>query len=123
MDEDGRIYYMDAHPDFTITRSVYGAQFGHPPARLGGGFKNWRPFRLVGAHRDGEGNLIGGHTVHASNDQIADFSLEQYFGTEPNPKHDEDKAQFATTASRWGRSNMSAWRCRAARLRTIRFMS
>src|SRR5688572_18122433 len=25
---DGRIYYMDAHPDFTLTRSVYGAQFG-----------------------------------------------------------------------------------------------
>ncbi len=95
VDSDGRIYYMDAHPDFSITHSVYGAQFGHPPARLGGGFKNWRPFRLVGAHRDGEGNLIGGHTVHAANDQIADYSLEQYYGTEPNPKHDETRAQYA----------------------------
>src|SRR5215472_5279207 len=23
VDEDGRLYYMDAHPDFTVTRSVY----------------------------------------------------------------------------------------------------
>ncbi len=95
VDEDGRIYYMDAHPDFSITRSVYGAQFGHPPARLGGGFKNWRPFRLIGAHRDGEGNLLGGHAVHAANDQIADYSLEQYYGTEPNPKKDDNKARYA----------------------------
>ena len=95
VDGDGRIYYMDAHPDFSITRSVYGAQFGHPPARLGGGFKNWRPFRLVGAHRDVGGALIGGHTVHADNNQIADFGLEQYFGTEPNPKNDENRARYS----------------------------
>ena len=52
VDADGRIYYMDAHPDFTITRSVYGAQFGQSPLRLGGGLKNWRPFKLVGAKHD-----------------------------------------------------------------------
>ncbi len=46
VDADGRIYYMDAHPDYTITRSVYGAQFGQSPMRLGGGLKNWRPFKL-----------------------------------------------------------------------------
>ena len=40
---DGRIEYMDAHPDFSVTRSVYGAQFGQSPERLGGGLKNWRP--------------------------------------------------------------------------------
>ena len=94
VDSDGRIYYMDAHPDFSITRSVYGAQFGHPPARLGGGFKNWRPFRLNGARRDGGGALIGGRTVHADNNQIADFGLEQYYGTESNPKSDETKARY-----------------------------
>ena len=37
VDEAGRIYYMDAHPDFTISRSVYGPQFGQSPASLGGG--------------------------------------------------------------------------------------
>ena len=94
VDEDGRIYYMDAHPDFTLTRSVYGAQFGQSPLRLGGGLKNWRPFQLVGYHKDAEGHLLGGHMAFAENDQIADFSLAQYLGTEPNPKKDIKKARF-----------------------------
>jgi hypothetical protein len=88
VDEDGRIYYMDAHPDFTITRSVYGAQFGQSPMRLGGGLKNWRPLLLVGAHRGADGRLLGGHVALAENDQIHDFSLVQYTGTEPNPAND-----------------------------------
>ncbi|MDE2494909.1 MAG: hypothetical protein KGL97_13500 [Alphaproteobacteria bacterium] len=94
VDSDGRIFYMDAHPDFTITRSVYGAQFGQSPVKLGGGLKNWRPLRLVGAHRDKEGHYLGGRMVFAENDQIPDFSLVQYVGTEPNPKRDVKQAKF-----------------------------
>jgi hypothetical protein len=94
VDADGRAYYMDAHPDFSISRSVYGAQFGQSPMRLGGGFKNWRPFKLVGAHRDGAGNLIGGHMVYADNDQIVDFSLAQYTGTDGTAS-DPEKARFS----------------------------
>lgn len=95
VDEDGRIYYMDAHPDFGITRSVYGAQFGQSPIRLGGGFKNWRPFRLAGARRNADGDLIGGHIVYAQNSEIPDFSLVQYVGTEPDPSKDVTKVHFA----------------------------
>jgi hypothetical protein len=91
IDADGRIYYMDAHPDFTITRSVYGAQFGQSPARLGGGLKNWRPQLLKGAKPDDDGNLIGGHIVLADNKDIEDFSLVQYVGTEPTAKKAEGK--------------------------------
>ncbi|HEY0281556.1 MAG TPA: hypothetical protein VGC27_02905 [Rhizomicrobium sp.] len=94
VDADGRIYYMDAHPDYTITRSVYGAQFGQSPVRLGGGLKNWRPFELAGARRDEQGHLIGGRMVFAKNDQIPDFSLVQYLGTEPNPKKDVKTARY-----------------------------
>jgi hypothetical protein len=94
VDADGRIYYMDAHPDYTITRSVYGAQFGQSPMRLGGGLKNWRPVELVGAHQDAEGHLLGGKIVVAQNEQIADFSLVQYAGTEANPRRNEKKARF-----------------------------
>ena len=101
VDDDGRIYYMDAHPDFTITRSVYGAQFGQSPMRLGGGLKNWRPFRLVGAHKAGP-DFIGGHLAYAENDQITDFSLVQYVGTEPNPKQDVTKARFVYNGSELG---------------------
>ena len=102
VDEDGRIYYMDAHPDFTITRSVYGAQFGQSPVRLGGGLKNWRPFKLIGFHHDSEGHLIGGHLAYAENDQIADFSLVQYTGTEPNPKMDVKKARYVYNGEELG---------------------
>ena len=102
VDEDGRLYYMDAHPDFTVTRSVYGAQFGQSPVHLGGGLKNWRPFKLVGAHRDAQGNYLGGHMAYAENDQIADFSLVQYTGTEPNPKQDVTKARFVYNGSELG---------------------
>src|ERR1700749_3577667 len=95
VDEDGRIFYMDAHPDFTITRSVYGAQFGQSPARLGGGLKNWRPLPLGGGRPDDTGHLVGGHMAFAANDEIADFSLVQYIGTEPNPSKDVKSARFA----------------------------
>ncbi|MDE2134971.1 MAG: hypothetical protein KGM97_07935 [Alphaproteobacteria bacterium] len=94
IDADGRLYYMDAHPDYTITRSVYGAQFGQSPVRLGGGLKNWRPLKLIGAHRDSEGHLIGGRMTMAKNEQIPDYSLVQYLGTEPNPKQDVKKARY-----------------------------
>ena len=102
VDADGRIYYMDAHPDFTITRSVYGPQFGQSPAKLGGGLKNWRPVELKGAKPDGEGHLIGGHMVLAPNSGIADFSLVQYTGTEPNPQADVKKARFVYDGEEMG---------------------
>ena len=102
VDENGRIFYMDAHPDFTITRSVYGAQFGQSPARLGGGLKNWRPFQLVAAHRDGAGHLLGGHMAFAHNDQIPDFSLVQYAGTEANPSMDVKTARFVYNGAELG---------------------
>jgi hypothetical protein len=81
VDASGRIFYMDAHPDFTVSRSVYGAQFGQSPARLGGGLKNWRPLRLVGARRMGR-YWIGGHIVMTRQRDIPDFSLVQYRGTD-----------------------------------------
>ncbi|HEY5337920.1 MAG TPA: hypothetical protein VIJ85_06950 [Rhizomicrobium sp.] len=102
VDDHGRAYYMDAHPDFTISRSVYGAQFGQSPARLGGGFKNWRPFKLVGSHRDGAGHLLGGHMAYAENDQIPDYSLVQYTGTEPNESGDVKKARYAYNGIKLG---------------------
>ena len=94
VDADGRIYYMDAHPDFTVTRSVYGGQFGQSPARLGGGFKNWRPQRLIHAHRNRAGHLIGGRIVLAKDKDIPDFSLVQYRGTLGHARSVK-KARFA----------------------------
>ena len=81
VDPSGRVHYMDAHPDFTLTRSVYGPQFGASPMALGGGLKNWRPLQLTGAHREGSA-LVGGRIAMAANSQVADFSLTQYLGTD-----------------------------------------
>ena len=81
---DGRILYMDAHPDESVSRSHYGRQVPASPASLGGGFKNFRPIQLVGAVRDADGHYIGGHVVAASNAAIADYSLEQYRGNVPD---------------------------------------
>ena len=87
VESDGRVRYMSADPDLTVTRAVYGAQFGQGPAALGGGFKNFRPLKLVGAtYKDG--GYIGGHIVVASDSEIPDFSLEQYRGNGPDANGD-----------------------------------
>ena len=92
---DGRILYMDAHPDESVSRSVYGPQFGQSAARLGGGFKDFRPLKLVGATRQPGGTLVGGHVVLARNQDIADFSLEQYRGNVQEARGDGPDAHFA----------------------------
>ena len=94
IETDGRIDYMDAHPDFSVTRSTFGAQFGQSPARLGGGIKNWRPIQLVGATRRQDGKFIGGHIVATPNEQIPDFSMEQYYGNVPGTKGDGETSRF-----------------------------
>jgi hypothetical protein len=94
VDSDGRIHYMGASPDFSVSRDVYGAQFGQPPVKLGGGFKGWRPQVLAGARRDQAGDLIGGHIELAHNTDIPNYSLEQYQGTKANPSGDLKDARW-----------------------------
>ena len=92
---DGSIQYMDAHPDESVSRGTYGRQVPASPASLGGGFKNFRPIELVGATQAADGHYIGGHIVVASNEAIADFSLEQYRGNAPDARWRQDaSAQF-----------------------------
>lgn len=83
--EDGRVFYMDSHPDFTLTRSVYGAQFGRDFPAMGAGFKNFRPIRLE-----------RGRIAIAKNNQIADYSTEQFYGNvDPDPRGDWRQSKFA----------------------------
>ena len=88
--EDGRVHYMDSHPDFTLSRSVFGAQFARDLPELGGGFKNFRPFQIV-----------DGRLALAPNGMIADYSTEQYFGTESGGR-DWQKARFVQNGSEMG---------------------
>ena len=87
VERDGRLFYIDAHPDNSLTRGTYDQRFVRAAPGMGAGFKNWRPLSLKGAvHRGGV--WFGGRIVPARNDAISDFSLSQYFGTGSNPQTD-----------------------------------
>jgi hypothetical protein len=81
IEPDGRIRYIDAHPDNSLTRGFYDLRFVRASPGMGAGFKNWRPLALAGARRQG-GVLFGGEIVLAANHDLPDFSLAQVYGTD-----------------------------------------
>ena len=84
---DGRIHYIDTHPDNSLTRGVYGRSFVRSSPGMGGGFKRWRPQRLVGATRSADGYLSSGSIVLAQDQASPEWSDEQFYGTvSPRPK-------------------------------------
>jgi len=91
---EGSILYMDAHPDETVSRGAFGPHVPKSPIALGGGFKNFRPLKLVGATLRADGSYIGGYVVPAQNEQLADYSLEQYRGNLGDAKPDDPSPQF-----------------------------
>lgn len=85
---DGRILYFDAHPDNSVTRGQFSAKFARSKPAQGAGFKNFRPVRLVGAKTSSRGTeYVGGTLVFAQDEEIADVSTVQYFGTHPDPQN------------------------------------
>jgi hypothetical protein len=91
---EGRVLFMDSHPDNSLTRGLYGRAFHRQAPSVGGGFKRWRPLKLVNATRQSDGSYVGGHIELAPDSQLRDWSDEQYFGTEtPRPK-DWREARF-----------------------------
>jgi len=85
VEDDGRVLFMDAHPDNSLTRGTYGKKFVRSSPGMGAGFKNWRPLKLVGATTTPDGALVGGRVVFAKNAELADFSTEQFFGNATRP--------------------------------------
>lgn len=82
--EDGRILVVASHPDNSVTRTVYGPNFMRADPALGAGLKAWRPIYLDGAQRAADGTLRGGRIKALANEQISDFSLEQFVGNAPH---------------------------------------
>jgi hypothetical protein len=107
IEDDGRIRYIDAHPDNSLTRGVYDLRFVRATPGMGAGFKNWRPLRLVGARPASDGALVGGRVLLAANEQIADFALTQYFGTGERPA-DWRSGTFVLNGAAWTITTMSA---------------
>jgi hypothetical protein len=85
--DDGLIHYMDAHPDNSLSRGIFGRDFARAEPPMGAGFKRWRPQKLVGARRAPDRTLHGGKIELARDQDLADWSDEQYFGNQtPRPK-------------------------------------
>jgi hypothetical protein len=82
VDDDGRIRFIDSHPDNSLTRGSYGKRFVRASAPMGAGFKNWRPMKLVGATQGADGTWHGGRVVLAPDSELPLRSDEQFFGTE-----------------------------------------
>ena len=96
IESDGRILYIDAHPDNSLTRGTYDQRFVRSRPGMGAGFKNWRPIALIGATRDSSGWLRGGTIAAAKNQDLPDFSTEQFYGNSRAHPGDDDwqKATF-----------------------------
>lgn len=71
VDPEGNVKYMDAHPDNSLTRGVFNRQYAFGRASQGGGFKNWRPFTMAS---------VRSRAQFLRDEQIPQFSLEQFFG-------------------------------------------
>ena len=85
VEDDGRILYIDAHPDNSLTRGTYGRKFVRSSPGMGAGFKNWRPAKLVSAAKTADGTYLGGRIVFAKNAELPDYSTEQFFGNVARP--------------------------------------
>lgn len=92
--DDGRILVVASHPDDTVTRTVYGPNFMRAAPALGAGLKAWRPIRVEDARRNPDGSLQGGKLKSASNEEISDFSLEQFIGNVPHPSGEWHYGEF-----------------------------
>lgn len=90
----GRVHFIDAHPGNDLTRGVYGKAHKRYIPEVGGGFKRWRPQKLVGATQLADGTYQGGSIVLAADKDLADWSSEQFFGTEPKRPKDWEKGRF-----------------------------
>lgn len=82
--DDGRVFYIDAHPDNSLTMGMFTPKFTRSNPNQGAGFKNFRPLTLVDSVMDGKGAYVGGRIVAAKNTELPDYSTEQFYGTRPD---------------------------------------
>jgi hypothetical protein len=82
IEDDGRILYIDSHPDSSLTRGTFGTHISRSHPGQGWGFKNWRPLKLIGAEKGPQGNYLGGQITTVPNYEIANYSNEQYYGNQ-----------------------------------------
>jgi len=94
---EGKVILLDSHPDNTVSRVPYTGAFQATSQVQAGGFKNWRPVRLVGATKGASGELVGGKVAVPSNAETPGFSLEQFLGDQPNSRGTFGGASWSTS--------------------------
>ncbi len=94
VDEHGRVHFIDAHPDNSLTRGVYDSEIERAGPDSGAGFKRWRPQTLIGANRGPKGALSGGRLVLTKDVHLSDWSDEQYLGTASGRSANWQSARF-----------------------------
>lgn len=82
VEDDGRVKFIDAHPDNSLTKSTYGEKFVRSRPAAGAGFKGWRSVKLVNATQDANGNYVGGYLTAKNNEEMVHFGVEQYYGNQ-----------------------------------------
>lgn len=82
--DDGRVFYIDAHPDNSLTMGMFTPKFVRSNPNQGAGFKNFRPLTLVDAKVDSSGAYAGGKIVAARNSELPLYGQEQFYGTHPD---------------------------------------
>lgn len=93
--DDGRVFYIDAHPDNSLTRGMFTPKFVRSNPFQGAGFKAFRPLTLVDAKRDSStGAYLGGRIAGTANRNLPLYSLTQFYGTNPDPAGSWSKGQF-----------------------------
>lgn len=92
--DDGRVFYIDAHPDNSLTMGMFTPKFVRSNPGQGAGFKNFRPLTVVGATQDSNGVYVGGKIVGTPNSQLPGYSTEQFYGTQPDPGGVWNKGKF-----------------------------
>jgi hypothetical protein len=92
--QDGRIYYIDAHPDNSLTSGIFNSGFMRSYPGQGAGFKNWRPISLVGAQYDPSIGYYGGTVVGAKDRDLPFYGTEQYYGTSRTPEWKQSQFSF-----------------------------
>jgi hypothetical protein len=92
--DDGRAFYIDAHPDNSLTSGMFSRKFVRSNPYQGAGFKNFRPLAVSGEWSDNNGNLYYGKIVGAKNNQLSSLSLEQFYGNAANPPANWENSQF-----------------------------
>lgn len=92
--DDGRIYFIDAHPDNSLTSGIFNSGFSRSYPGQGAGFKNWRPIKLVDAQYDPVVGYYGGRVVGAKDKELPLYGTEQYYGTNRNPEWKQSTFAF-----------------------------